>query len=303
MFLAFNRLEYTKQALENHIKSTKTNHVLIVADNGSVDGTREWLKDFEATAPPNVGFVYFDKNYGAHRPRGQFMHELHNQFDFLGFISNDVLVDGDWVGDFQNLMDAVPSIGIVGPTDREWGGHTMDKFGQHEFWGGDKFNWSDAYWLMRSSVIRDLQKTKVNLYGHQFQHPGYFFFNSFSRSQEWYWDSIRAAGYTTACMLGKSMKFVYAGKKVPEWHSKYTVLSKKICCENRRKYADETGGLMGSTMNGKHFEFLEEHPLVQRAPDWWLDSEEAELNAQLDAGASQIIMDPCTTFEDIFREI
>ena len=47
VILNWNRLHYTKQTLECIIEKTTVPHELIFVDNGSVDGTREYLKDME----------------------------------------------------------------------------------------------------------------------------------------------------------------------------------------------------------------------------------------------------------------
>src|SRR5271157_2690321 len=44
MMVTFNRLELTKRMFENFLKTTDSDYRLIVVDNGSVDGTVEWLR-------------------------------------------------------------------------------------------------------------------------------------------------------------------------------------------------------------------------------------------------------------------
>ncbi|WP_048746139.1 glycosyltransferase family 2 protein, partial [Paenibacillus sp. P22] len=48
VMLTFNQLEYTKQCIESIRSYTEPNtYELIIVDNGSTDGSREWLAEQE----------------------------------------------------------------------------------------------------------------------------------------------------------------------------------------------------------------------------------------------------------------
>lgn len=44
VFITYNRLELTKRAIESYLETVTLQHRIVVADNGSTDGTVEWLE-------------------------------------------------------------------------------------------------------------------------------------------------------------------------------------------------------------------------------------------------------------------
>ena len=90
------------------------------------------------------------------------------------------MVSSGWLPAFEEYMDAVPKIGILGPVDRDWSSGLVKEDGK-EFFGGTHFHWSDAYWLFRSDLIPELQTQKLSVVkGLDINHPGYFYFNLFA---------------------------------------------------------------------------------------------------------------------------
>jgi GT2 family glycosyltransferase len=53
--ITYNRLELTKQTIESFYSKTNVNTHLFI-DNGSTDGTQEWIKQFD--------HIQLNKNYG-----------------------------------------------------------------------------------------------------------------------------------------------------------------------------------------------------------------------------------------------
>lgn len=45
VFITYNRLELTKQAIESYLETVSVPYQVVVVDNGSEDGTVEWLQD------------------------------------------------------------------------------------------------------------------------------------------------------------------------------------------------------------------------------------------------------------------
>jgi len=45
VFITYNRLELTKQAIESYLETVSVPHALWVADNASTDGTQDWLRE------------------------------------------------------------------------------------------------------------------------------------------------------------------------------------------------------------------------------------------------------------------
>jgi len=65
IMLNWNRKHYSERTLERMIKFTTVPHEFIFVDNGSVDGTREYLKSMEnSTNAEKITYVFNDKNPG-----------------------------------------------------------------------------------------------------------------------------------------------------------------------------------------------------------------------------------------------
>lgn len=95
LFTTYNRLDYTKKALEALIGTCR----VIVIDNGSTDGTVEWLK----TQPVEV--IYNEENRGVAGAMNQFLKLISDDHMWAGKIDNDTIVHKDWV--HWLVMDAL----------------------------------------------------------------------------------------------------------------------------------------------------------------------------------------------------
>lgn len=311
-FLSFNRLDLTRKALDRYFQNTTSSHKLVICDNGSVDGSIEYLKELQKSKP-DVDFIFYKQNSGAHRPRSHFMHMYHKQYEFLGFVANDVYVSQSWLADFEKAMDTVPKIGIMGGIDREWGDNQKISEGGFTFYSGSHFGFSDGYYLMRSKIVQELQDCSKAIFAHhevfEYPHPGYFYFNSPLVSQAYLWNDIKNLGYHTACHPAHRMQFVQDAEDIKsDWHKQYTVFTKIIMAKNKKKYADETGGLIEFEMNGQPGQWLDEPAISRRAPDQFLEGMHEGLLAQLDKGVEQSDINAKspedwdkTSYNDIFK--
>ena len=96
LFTTYNRLAYTKQTLPTLLQNTQGR--IIVIDNGSVDGTQEYLKGL-------TGFelVLNPKNKGLSGAMNQFF-EMTKGVEFAGKVDNDTLVPPDWLKDLTVVL-------------------------------------------------------------------------------------------------------------------------------------------------------------------------------------------------------
>jgi len=100
LFITYNRLEYTKRAIEALCHSDAGNiHIL---DNNSSDGTREWLMaTFEKGDPfgyyrnRQVSISYQDKNLGIAGALNMFLGITKN-YRYVAKIDNDTIVPNDF---------------------------------------------------------------------------------------------------------------------------------------------------------------------------------------------------------------
>lgn len=80
--ITYNRLELTKRTIESFNSKTKVDFHLFV-DNGSTDGTQEWLKDYN--------HVQLDKNYGIAYALAVGVKALEDEgYDYYLKLDNDV---------------------------------------------------------------------------------------------------------------------------------------------------------------------------------------------------------------------
>ena len=106
----FNNLALTRQCLESIWTYTDWPHEIIVVDNGSSDGTHEYLGRMAAagrlqviTNPANLGFAKAS-NQGARAAKGE----------FLVFLNNDTIVKRCWLEELMACAQRDDKIGAVG---------------------------------------------------------------------------------------------------------------------------------------------------------------------------------------------
>lgn len=111
--LNWNREHYTKETVECIIKKTTIPHELIFVDNGSQDGTREYLKSMEhKTNAERVIYQFNDKNLGVAGGRNSGL--VHAKGDYLVTIDDDIRVPDKWDILMATACDKIPKLGITG---------------------------------------------------------------------------------------------------------------------------------------------------------------------------------------------
>ncbi|MCM3626014.1 glycosyltransferase family 2 protein [Paenibacillus glycanilyticus] len=103
----YNALPLLRETISSIRRHTKELYELIVVDNGSTDGTLDFLKQqriITISLPANTGFPAAC-NWGLRLARGE----------WLVLLNNDVLVTAEWLSRMQRTYDRDASIGIVGP--------------------------------------------------------------------------------------------------------------------------------------------------------------------------------------------
>lgn len=117
--VTYNRLDYTKQCLESIVIGTDVPMELIVVDNASTDGSREWLD-------------VFVNNLRTHGFPAQFIPQFENvgcaEGYNIGFraatgdpifrVDNDVILPHGWASAFLTYWDTDPKLGML-TTDLE----------------------------------------------------------------------------------------------------------------------------------------------------------------------------------------
>jgi GT2 family glycosyltransferase len=106
----FNQLDCTAQCLESIEAFTPEDHEIIFIDNGSTDGTEEWLKE---RLKPNYKLIRNNTNVGYTIACNQAA-KLATGNEIL-FLNNDTVVSKEWLTGLLNALNSSSDIGCVGP--------------------------------------------------------------------------------------------------------------------------------------------------------------------------------------------
>jgi GT2 family glycosyltransferase/tetratricopeptide (TPR) repeat protein/2-polyprenyl-3-methyl-5-hydroxy-6-metoxy-1,4-benzoquinol methylase len=108
ILVTYNQLAYTPQCLESLRRHTPEAHEIIVVDNGSTDGTVEYLR-----AQTDIRCIELATNLGF--PAAANLGIEAAQGDNLLLLNNDTVVTPDWLKRLLGVLHSDPRIGIVGP--------------------------------------------------------------------------------------------------------------------------------------------------------------------------------------------
>ncbi|GAC44154.1 bifunctional glycosyltransferase family 2 protein/class I SAM-dependent methyltransferase [Paenibacillus popilliae] len=109
VILTCNKLEYTTLCLGSIRRHTrKDSYELIIVDNGSTDGTVEWLRE-----QPDIHLVTNDENTGFPAGCNQGMAEAMG--DYILLLNNDTVVTSGWLDQLRRCLCSDERIGAVGP--------------------------------------------------------------------------------------------------------------------------------------------------------------------------------------------
>jgi len=108
VILNYNGRHFLKEYLPHLIKYT-SDADLIVADNGSTDDSREFLRNYY----PNIDIIRLDKNYGFTGGYNRAIRQIKNELIVL--LNSDVRVTENWLAPLINTLESDPSIAMVQP--------------------------------------------------------------------------------------------------------------------------------------------------------------------------------------------
>ncbi|OMC77570.1 hypothetical protein BK125_13670 [Paenibacillus odorifer] len=107
IILAYNQLEYTKMCIESIREYTDLNsYELIVIDNNSSDGTRDWLR-----IQSDIKLIENDSNLGF--PKGCNQGIEISTGDNILLLNNDTIVTYNWLDNLLVALNGDPSVGAV----------------------------------------------------------------------------------------------------------------------------------------------------------------------------------------------
>lgn len=111
IILTYNRLDVTKDCLESIRRHTPQPHEIIIVDNGSSDGSRQWLRERQSEQP-TIKLIENSENLGFSAGCNQGIRAASGEYLLL--LNNDTVVTPGWLaGLLEPFSD--PSVGVVGP--------------------------------------------------------------------------------------------------------------------------------------------------------------------------------------------
>ena len=175
IIVTHNQLGYTKECIDSIELRTDEPYELIFIDNGSTDGTVEYLRSIAHTVSPSpsVRSVDFSPHVNSSSTRGLQSTLLENP-DNRGFpaavnqglqiargecvilLNNDTVVTTGWLRRMRDVLESDPKIGLVGPCSNCVSGAQMVPAGYQDMASLDGFAWD---WAKRhQGVIEDTDR-------------------------------------------------------------------------------------------------------------------------------------------------
>ena len=108
LILNYNGFKHLQPCLDSIKRNTPESHEIIIIDNYSTDGSRDYLRSRQ-----DITLVENTKNLGCPPARAQLLSLARGKF--VIFLDNDTIVTKDWARKFLNYAESDPKIGMIGP--------------------------------------------------------------------------------------------------------------------------------------------------------------------------------------------
>lgn len=110
VILNWNGLEMLKRYFPSLVANTPDKEAfIVVADNGSADGSPEWLEENY----PDIRTIELDRNYGFTGGYNRALQEI--DADYYVLLNSDIEVPQGWLTPLVNFMEENPDAGICQP--------------------------------------------------------------------------------------------------------------------------------------------------------------------------------------------
>lgn len=125
IILNYNGLKLLQEYIPAAVRYTQCDDAdLIVADNGSDDGSLEWLRDNY----PQVRIIALDRNYGFAEGYNRAIAECHNDYRYVTLLNSDVEVTKGWWLPLVSFLEENPQAGAVQPKIKSARNHRMYEY-------------------------------------------------------------------------------------------------------------------------------------------------------------------------------
>lgn len=178
IILTYNQIEYTKKCIESIRQYTKEGtYEIIIVDNCSTDGTKEWLKE-----QPDLKIIYNDQNMGFPKGCNQGIQASDVENDIL-LLNNDTIVTENWLTNLKICLESEDAIGAVGSVcnqqeNRQGVSFTYENFQEMQVLAkqnnkSDRNRWEEKIFLIGFCLLikREVMDQIINL--DEEYYPGY----------------------------------------------------------------------------------------------------------------------------------
>jgi|GEM_PF-2348977 len=118
IIVTFNNLDYTKLCIEGiYEKTAYPNLEVIVVDNASTDGTREYFSKLQTTHS-DIKIIFNEENLGFAKANNMGVEV--SRGEYIIFLNNDTVVTRGWISELIKYFKD-PSVGMVGPVTNSIG--------------------------------------------------------------------------------------------------------------------------------------------------------------------------------------
>jgi len=139
--LTYNNLEINKICIKSILEKTAyPNYELILVDNGSNDGTAEWLDKYKALNMPNTRVVFSKENLGFAAGNNAGIREAKGAYIVL--LNNDTCVSRGWLSGMVKHLEKESILGMVGSVTNSTGNEAKIKVDYYDLSGMDPFAYS-----------------------------------------------------------------------------------------------------------------------------------------------------------------
>jgi len=111
--ITYNRLEFTAQALLSILQHTRFPYVISVVDNGSNDGSKEFLQQVKDSGLIK-NLVLLDENVGVAKASNLAWSLEPRALYYLKYDNDIIIKKDDWLLNMVKVAEAIPKAGIIG---------------------------------------------------------------------------------------------------------------------------------------------------------------------------------------------